>query len=404
MRRLTADRPILSMTSELGQVMAAARAREQAGERVIHLERGEPDFDTPSNIIEALAAAARAGETHYPDPRGTLPLRQVLVEKLARENGIRCEPDDVVVTAGGTHALFIAFQALLSPGDELLVLSPHWMAVPKLVALAHGARYRTMPAYLDLLEDRLTPAAFADRLRLALRPETRGIYVNTPNNPTGAVLTRPQLEAIAEVARARDLWVVSDEAYEHLLFDGARHVSMASLPGMAERTVSVYTFSKTYAMTGWRVGYMVSPPELRPSVGPLLSFYTTHGVFPAVQSAARAAVTGPQLEAEAMRREYQQRRDLLLTGLQGQSAIRVPTPRGAFYAFADVTGALAGRDIWDLVREWLSFGVAVLPGSAFGPEYGSWVRMSLATRREDVIEGARRLRDHVTASGAAAPV
>ena len=171
------------------------------------------------------------------------------------------------MTAGGTHALFIAFQALLSPGDELLVLSPHWMAVPKLVALAHGARYRTMPAYLDLLEDRLTPAAFADRLRLALRPETRGIYVNTPNNPTGAVLTRPQLEAIAGVARERDLWVVSDEAYEHLLFDGAQHVSMASLPGMAERTVSVYTFSKTYAMTGWRVGYMVSPPELRPSVG-----------------------------------------------------------------------------------------------------------------------------------------
>ena len=402
MRRLTADRPILTMTSELGQVMAAARAREQAGERVIHLERGEPDFDTPSNIIEALAAAARAGETHYPDPRGTLPLRQVLVEKLARENDIHCEPDDVVVTAGGTHALFIAFQALLSPGDELLVLSPHWMAVPKLVALAHGARYRTMPAYLDLLEERLVPAAFADRLRAALRPETRGIYVNTPNNPTGAVLSRAQLEAIAEVARERDLWVVSDEAYEHLLFDGARHVSMASLPGMAERTVSVYTFSKTYAMTGWRVGYMVSPPELRPSVGPLLSFYTTHGVFPAAQSAARAAVTGPQQEAEAMRREYQQRRDLLLAGLAGQSAIRVPTPRGAFYAFADVSGALAGRDIWDLVREWLSFGVAVLPGSAFGPEYGSWVRLSLATRREDVIEGARRLRDHVTANRAAA--
>ena len=402
MRRLTAERPILSMTSELGQVMAAARAREQAGERVLHLERGEPDFDTPANITEALATAARAGETHYPDPRGTLPLRSALVEKLARENGIRCEPDDVVVTAGGTHALFIAFQALLSPGDELLVLSPHWMAVPKLVALAHGARYRTVPAYLDLHQERLAPAAFADRLRAALRPETRGFYVNTPNNPTGAVLTRAQLEAIAEVARERDLWVVSDEAYEHLLFDGAAHVSIASLPGMAERTVSVYTFSKTYAMTGWRVGYMVSPPELRPSAGPLLSFYTTHGVFPAVQSAARAAVTGPQHEAEAMRREYQQRRDLLLEGLEGQSAIRVPTPRGAFYAFADVTGALAGRDIWDLVREWMSFGVAVLPGTAFGPEYGSWVRMSLATRREDVVEGARRLRDHVSSAGAAA--
>jgi aspartate aminotransferase len=399
MRRLTADRPILSMTSELGQVMAAARAREQAGERVLHLERGEPDFDTPAIITEALAAAARGGETHYPDPRGSLSLRHALVEKLARENGIRCEPDDVVVTAGGTHALFIAFQALLSPGDELLVLSPHWMAVPKLVALAHGARHRTVPAYLDLHEGRLAPAAFADRLRAALRPETRGLYVNTPNNPTGAVLTREQLQAVAAVAIERDLWVVSDEAYEHLLFDGATHVSLASLPGMAERTVSVYTFSKSYAMTGWRVGYMVSPPELRPSIGPLLCFYTTHGVFPAVQRAARAAITGPQHEVEAMRREYQQRRDLLLAGLAGQSAIRVPSPRGAFYAFADVSGALAGRDIWDLVREWLSLGVAVLPGTAFGPEYGNWVRMSLATRREDVVEGARRLRDHIMAPG-----
>ena len=182
MRRLTADRPILSMTSELGQVMAAARAREQAGERVLHLERGEPDFDTPALITEALAAAARAGETHYPDPRGALPLRHALVEKLARENGIRCEPDDVVVTAGGTHALFIAFQALLSPGDELLVLSPHWMAVPKLVALAHGARHRTVPAYLDLLEGRLSPEAFADRLRAALGPR-----------PVGSTSTRPTI-------------------------------------------------------------------------------------------------------------------------------------------------------------------------------------------------------------------
>ncbi|HEY6865916.1 MAG TPA: aminotransferase class I/II-fold pyridoxal phosphate-dependent enzyme [Candidatus Eisenbacteria bacterium] len=390
------------MTSELGQVMAAARAREAAGERVLHLERGEPDFETPAPIVEALAAAARAGETHYPDQRGALPLRQALVEKLGRENGIRCEPDDVVVTAGGTHALFLAFQALLSPGDELLVLSPHWMAIPKLVALAHGARYRTLPAYLDLHEDRLAPAAFAARLRAALRPETRGIYVNTPNNPTGAVLTRAQLEAVAEVAIERDLWVVSDEAYEHLLFDGARHVSLASLPGMAERTVSVYTFSKSYAMTGWRVGYVVAPPELRPTLGPLLCFYTTHGVFPAAQSAARAAITGPQDEVEVMRREYERRRDLLLEGLEGQGAIRVPAPRGAFYAFADVSGARAGRDIWDLVREWLAIGVAVLPGTAFGPEYGDWVRISLATRREDVVEGARRLREHVMAAPAGA--
>jgi len=394
MPQLIADRPILSMTSALGRIMAEARALEQAGRRVVHLERGEPDFETPAHIVEALGAAARAGETHYPDARGSLPLRAALVEKLARENGIACEPDDVVITIGGTHALFLAFQALLGAGDEVLVLSPYWMAIPKLVGFTAGARMRALPAYVDLHEGTMTPADFAARLRAALRPETRGVYLNTPNNPTGAVLTREQLQALAEVAIERDLWVISDEAYEHLLFDDARHVSIATLPGMAGRTLSVYTFSKTYAMTGWRVGYIVSPPELRPVMGPLLSFYSTHGVFPAVQSAARAAIVGPQQAVETMRRAYQERRDRMLAGLEGQGAIRVPVPRGAFYVFADVSAALAGRDVWDLAREWLGLGVAVLPGTAFGAEYGSWVRMSLATRTEEVVTAARALRGH----------
>lgn len=394
MARLVATRPLLKMTSELGKVMAAARAREQAGGRVFHLERGEPDFDTPPHIVEALAEAARAGETHYPDQRGTPALRAALVEKLSRENHIACEPDDVVVTNGGTHGLLLVFQALLDPGDEVLVLSPHWMAIPKLVSFVHQARYRSAPAYLDLHHGTLDAAGFGARLRAALRPETRGIYLNTPNNPTGAVLDRAQLSALAEVAIERDLWVVSDEAYEHLVHDQARHVSIASLPGMAERTVTVFTLSKSYAMTGWRAGYVVSPPAMRSVMGPLLAFYTTHGVFPAVQSAARAAITGPQDSVETMRRAYEERRDLLLAGLEGQSAIRITKPRGAFYAFADVSAALAGRDIWSLVDEWLALGVAVLPGTAFGPEYGSWVRMSLATRRDDVVEAAACLKSH----------
>src|SRR6059036_43152 len=155
MTRLIAQRAVLRMSSELGRVMTAARVREQAGERILHLERGEPDFDTPPHIVEALSAAARAGETHYPDQRGTLALRQALVEKLARENGVRCEPDEVVLANGGTHALFLAFQALMGEGDEVLVLSPHWMAIPKLVGFAAGARMRTVPLYLDLLEGTL---------------------------------------------------------------------------------------------------------------------------------------------------------------------------------------------------------------------------------------------------------
>ena len=397
MPQLIADRAVLRMTSELGQVMAAARAREAAGEKVMHLERGEPDFDTPPHIVEALAAAARAGETHYPDSRGTLKLREALIEKLRRENGLSAKPDDIVVTDGGTHALFLAFQGLLSPGDEVLVLSPHWMAIPKLVGFAHGAKMRTLPTYLELGDGRMSPVDFAARLRAAIKPETRGIYVNTPNNPTGVVLTREQLLALAEVAIERDLWVISDEAYEHLLFDGARHVSLGALPGMAEHTISVFTFSKSYAMTGWRIGYVVSPAPLRPVMGPLLSFYTTHGVFPAVQTAALAALQGPQNSVDTMRRAYQERRDLLLEGLEGQTAISVPKPRGAFYAFADVSAALGSNDpkaLWGLIQEWLSFGVAVLPGTAFGPEFTSHVRMSVATRREDVIEAARRLREH----------
>lgn len=401
MPRLVAERPVLHMTSELGQVMAAAKAREAAGGRVMHLERGEPDFDTPPHVVEALAAAARAGETHYPDARGTLAFREVLAQKLARENGISAHVDDIVVTDGGTHALFLAFQGLLSPGEEVLVLSPHWMAIPKLVGFASGASYRTLPAYLDLQSGALDAHGFGERLRAALRPETKGLYVNTPNNPTGVVLERAQLEALARVAIERDLWVISDEAYEHLLFDGAKHVSLASLPGMAERTLSVYTFSKSYAMTGWRLGYVVSPPAMRGVMGPLLSFYSTHGVFPAAQSAAKAAVLGPQDCVEEMRRAYEERRNLLLAGLEGQAAIRVPAPRGAFYAFADVSAARAGRDIWDLVREWLAIGVAVLPGTAFGPGYEDWVRMSLATRREDVEGAARALREHVLSAARA---
>lgn len=399
MARLIADRPVLHMTSELSQVMAAARAREASGQKVFHLERGEPDFDTPPHIVEALAAAARAGETHYPDARGTLAFREALVQKLARENRIACEPDDVVVTDGGTHALFLAFQGLLSAGEEVLVLSPHWMAIPKLVGFAAGARYRTLPAYLDIQSGALTPQGFADRIRQALAPETRGIYLNTPNNPTGVVLDRPYLEALAALAIERDLWVVSDEAYEHLLYDGATHVSIAALPGMAERTLSVYTFSKSYAMTGWRLGYIVSPKELRPVMGPLLSFYSTHGVFPAVQTAGRIALTGPQTCVAEMRGAYEERRGLLMRGLEGQGAITVPAPRGAFYAFANVSGARAGRDIWDLVREWLAIGVAVLPGTAFGPGFEDWVRMSLATRRDDVEDAARALHAHAMAAG-----
>jgi aspartate aminotransferase len=394
MPRLIASRPALHSSSELARVMAAARAREAAGQRVLHLERGEPDFDTPPHIVEALARAARDGHTHYPDARGERELREALSAKLARENRIAAHVDDIVITAGGTHALYLALQALLDEGDELLVLSPYWMAIPNLVGFSSGASHRAMPAYLELGAGAWDAPEFGARLRAALRPETRGLYVNTPNNPTGVVLAPEHLAAIAEVAIERDLWVVSDEAYEHLLYDGARHHSLAALPGMAERTVSVFTLSKSYAMTGWRVGYVVTPPAMRAVMGPRLAFYTTHGVFGAVQHAALAAVTGPQDAVETMRGAYEERRGLLLDGLRGCEAIRVPAPRGAFYAFANVAAARGAEPVGALVDRWLELGVAVLPGTAFGPTHGDWVRLSLATRRDDVREAALVLAAH----------
>jgi aspartate/methionine/tyrosine aminotransferase len=203
------------------------------------------------------------------------------------------------------------------------------------------------------------------------------------------------------VAIDRDLFVISDEAYEHLTYDGAKHISIGSLPGMAERTLSVFTFSKSYAMTGWRVGYVVSPPALRALFGPLLAFYTTHGVFPSSQIAAREAVTGPQDAVHRMCAAYDERRRLLLDGLSTGRVVHAPVPKGAFYAFANVAKARSGRDLWELVDEWLGFGVAALPGTAFGPEFGDWVRLSLATRAEDVAEAAKRIAQHAGAAAKA---
>jgi aspartate aminotransferase len=393
MPRLVAGLEALCAGSDPAQVARAAAAREAGGQRVLHLERSDPDFATPAHIAEALAAAVQAGETHYPNSGGVLPLRVALAEKLALENGIACHPEDVVVTAGVTHGLSLVLQALLRPGDEILLLAPYWMMVPGMLGLVEGVRWRCVPAYLDVLEDGLAPGALADRLRESLRPETRGLYLNTPNNPTGAVLSREHLEAVAAVACERDLWVVSDEAYEHILFDGAEHVSIASLPGMSARTVSLFSFSKSYAMTGWRLGYVVSPPALRPVLGPVLSTLTTHGVFPAVQFAGLAAVTGPQRAVEAMRHAYLERRELFFAQLESQHALRATRPAGAFYVFADVAAALERRTVGDLVREWLELGIAVLPGTAFGP-YPERVRFSLAARKEDVGEAMRRLREH----------
>lgn len=376
MPRLIADRPVLRMTSELGRVMAAARARELAGERILHMERGEPDFDTPPHIVEALARAARDGFTHYPDQRGEITLREALAQKLARENGLTAHVDDIVVTAGGTHGLYLAMQCLLSPGDELLVLSPHWMAIPKLVAFATGATMRSLSAYLDIQSGALSPDGFAEKIRGALKPETRGVYVNTPNNPTGVVLDRAYLEALAKVAIEKDLWVISDEAYEHLLYDGAKHVSLASLPGMAERTIVLDGFSKTFSMTGWRLGFGIMEKSLAVHVARLMT-NSNSCTASFIQRAGQVALTGPQGEMHAMVDEFRRRRDVMVNGLNQIPGVRCLVPPGAFYVFPNISGTgMTSKALATALLE--EAGVACLAGTSFGVHGEGFLRFSTA--------------------------
>jgi len=360
------------------------------------LDQGDVSFDSPDTVKSAMVRAIAENKTHYVLTAGLPRLRELIAAKLRDQNRVPVEnPEDVLVTNGGIHGLHIICQALLEPGDEVLVPDPEWPPTAGHVRLAHG-----VPVPCPLHESRGWRYDL-DELEAKITPETRVLYLNSPNNPTGGLLTRTDLERLAAIATEHDLWVISDEAYDPLVYDGAQHVSIASLPGMAERTLSVFTFSKSYAMTGWRVGYVVSPPAMRNVMGPLLAFYTTHGVFPSAQIAALAAVTGPQDCVATMRDAYHQRRRLLLDGLAAGSAVWAPEPKGAFYAFANVAVARGERDLWALADEWLGFGVAALPGTAFGPEFGDWVRLSLATRADDVAEAARRIAQHAGAGARA---
>ncbi len=376
--------------SDLAKVRRMSLDYEARGIRVIHLERGEPDFDMPPFIADAIHKAMLDGHTHYPALQGEAVLRKALAEKVQKKNNIPAGPEHIAVVLGGMHGLYVALRTLLNPGDEVLILTPYWLSISKLVGLADGV-CRYMPYYLPLMEGRYSPEDFAADLDRAIGPRTRAIYVNSPNNPSGAVVPRDHFEAIAHIARKRDLVVLSDEAYEDIVFDGLEHVSIASLPGMFERTVTCFAFSKSYAMTGLRLGYLVGPADFIELAWSRMILYTTNGIPAPIQVGAVEALRRGDADIERMRRAYQERRDAFLAALRRVRGVRTPTPRGAFYVFADVSELLEGRPIYDLIAEWLEVGVAVAPGAAFGAEYGSWVRFSTASALEDLVAAAKAL-------------
>lgn len=350
----------------------------------ISLAVGEPGFATPPHIVEAGCQALHDGFTKYSPNPGYLELREAIAEKLERVNGYRVDPgSEVFVTVGAMQALALTFMVGIDPGDEVLVTDPSYTNFDATITLA-GGRTVFVPTdpergYLPHVED----------VAAAITPRTRAILVNSPANPTGAVYPRDLLHAIAELCVRHDLLLISDETYAALTYGDIRNVSPASFPGLKDRTISIYSFSKEYAMTGWRIGYLTGPAPMLEVMAPVQEAMASC-VHSATQRAALAAIRGPQDCVETMRRAYQRRRDLVVEQMSRVPGVRCPRPDGAFYAFPDVRAVT--RDTQRLAERLLfDHKVVVSPGEAFGPRSAGFLRLSYAASDDDLAEGLRRL-------------
>ncbi len=346
----------------------------------IILAVGEPNFPTPAHVIDAADAAARAGKTGYVSNAGIFELREALAAKVCSRNGYDVGADEVVVTSGGVEGLFAALSALLDPGDGILLPDPGW---PNFVMMAQMLRARIRAYPVVPANDFLPTVPDLERL---CDSGTKVLLLNSPSNPLGAVIDRERMHGIAAFAAARGLWIVSDECYDATLFD-ERFVSAAAVAGL-ERTISIYTFSKTYAMTGWRVGYVTAPPRAIEQIAKLQEPLISCVNAPA-QYAALAALTGPQDVVAQMNAAYRERRDEVCRRLAAAGVPALP-PSGAFYVWADVRASgMPSRDFaFALLRE---RGVAIAPGTAFGPGGEGFARISLATEPAALYEGIDRI-------------
>jgi aspartate/methionine/tyrosine aminotransferase len=378
------------------EVSARARALEAAGRDIIHLQIGEPDFDTPANIREAAKRALEEGATHYAPYPGIPALREAIAEDAAARKGFAVEPSQVFVTVGGKGVMLYAILGIVDPGDEVLVPDPGYPIYESLTRFVGGT-----PVSVPIRQE-LDFRIDLDELRSLVSPKTRMLVINSPANPTGGVLTRSDLEAIAELAISRDLVVLADEIYGRILYDGEEHVSIASLPGMAERTIVLDGFSKTFAMTGWRLGYAIVPPSLVPTYGQLV--INTISCAPTfAQVGAVEAIRGPQEPMASMVEEFRARRDLVVAGLNDIPGIECRSPKGAFYAFPRVTGTgFTGKELAD--RLLAEAGVCVLAGTAFGGVGVDHVRISYANSRENLTAALGRIRDFVGHGSAEAAI
>ena len=375
-------------------VDAKAKALKAAGRPVIGFGAGEPDFPTPDYIVQAAADATKVVANHRYTPTPGLPeLRDAIVKKSKRDSNLDITADQVLVTNGGKQAVYQAFATIVDKGDEVLLPSPYWTTYPECVKLAGGT---PVEVFADETQNYLVTV---EQLEKARTPKTKAILFCSPSNPTGSVYTPDQVKAIAEWALKNDLWIITDEIYEHLRYDGATAPSIPVLvPEMADRTIILNGVAKTYAMTGWRVGWMIGPKDVIKAATNLQSHLTSN-VSNVSQRAAIAALTGDLSAVEKMLEAFDRRRKLIVKMLNEIPGIECPTPQGAFYVYPSVKGVLnkeiRGRrpttsaELAALILEEAE--VAVVPGEAFGPS--GYIRLSYATSDEDIIEGVTRIKN-----------
>jgi aspartate/methionine/tyrosine aminotransferase len=372
------------------EVLARAKALEAQGKSVIHLEIGEPDFDTPANIVEAGVEALRGGATHYGPSAGLPEVRKRYAEFFARDRGVEVNPEQIVVTPGAKPIMYFLITALVEAGDEAIYPNPGFPIYESVINFTGG---KAVPMPLREEKDfRLDH----DELRALANDRTKLIIINTPGNPTGGVLTRQDLEVVAEVAIEHDCWVLSDEIYSKIVYDG-EHQSIMQIPGMPERTVVLEGHSKTYAMTGWRLGYGVMPESLAPVIARLeTNVNSCTASF--TQIAGVEALHGDQSGSQAMVKEFRARRELIVDALNDIPGISCKMPGGAFYAFPSVKEL--GVPCGDFARTLLDeYGVATLAGTSFGAHGDGYLRFSYANSRENLEEGVARLRRYVQSLG-----
>jgi aspartate/methionine/tyrosine aminotransferase len=387
MSKIFAKRMEVLGTETAFEVLAKAKALEKQGKKIVHLEIGEPDFDTPKNIKEAAVKALYEGYTHYTPSAGILELREAIAEYISKTRNIEVEPDEVVVTPGAKPIMFFAILACVNPGEEVLYPNPGFPIYESVINFV-GAK----PVPIPLLEEndfRMDPEYAKEKIT----EKTKMIILNSPENPTGGVLTKEDIKVIADcIANRDDVIVLSDEVYSRIIYEG-EHESIASLPGMKEKTIILDGFSKTYAMTGWRLGYGVMRKDLAQKMARLMT-NSNSCTSAFTQIAGIEALKGPQDETEKMVTEFRKRREVIVSGLNKIKGVTCRKPHGAFYVFPNIKGTgMNCRKLSDYLLN--EAGVAVLPGTSFGDYGEGYLRLSFANSIENIKEALNRMSEAI---------